>query len=72
MAKEPIDVDICTWKEDTIFHIFSRTEVELILSLPISIYGARDKLTWWPARNEIFLVKSAYFLENQHRKHIKG
>lgn len=53
-VKELIDANTCTWKEDTIFQIFSRAKAELILSLPINMFEARDERTWWLAKNGIF------------------
>ncbi|XP_042950231.1 uncharacterized protein LOC122282336 [Carya illinoinensis] len=60
------------WKADLIDAIFNLEESKLILSLPISIRGASDKLMWVVASNGIFLVKSAYFVAYELQSMHKG
>lgn len=70
--KELIDANTFTWKKDPVFQLFWKEETDLILSLPMSMCGAKDKLTWWLARNGIFSVKSAYFLKNLRRRNSRS
>lgn len=43
--------------------MFNDKDVTTICNLPLSLFGARDKITWWLVGNEIFSIKSAYALE---------
>lgn len=36
------------------------------------MYGATDRLSWWPAKNDIFSVKSVYFLKINRNKQNEG
>lgn len=38
-------------------------EASTICNILLSLFGATDKVTWWPARNGLFFVKSAYSLK---------
>lgn len=38
-------------------------EAKTTRSIPLSRFGAREKLTWWLAKNDNVLVKSTYYLE---------
>lgn len=49
-----------TLNSDLIAHIFLIDEAVAIHHIPLSFFGASDKLTWWLAKNGMFSVKSAY------------
>lgn len=34
-----------------------------ICKIPLSLFGATNKVTWWPTKNETFSIKLAYSLE---------
>lgn len=40
-------------------------EADIIDKIPLSLFGAKEKLVWWLAKNS-FSVKSTYFLEMQN------
>lgn len=43
---ELINVETSCWKDEIIVEIFSTQEAEVILSIPISRHGAKDKMIW--------------------------
>lgn len=43
-----INFESYTWKRDLIYQILSREEDDTICSIPLSLLGAMNKLTWWP------------------------
>lgn len=57
--QELIEADTSTWKSDLLSKIFKEEEPETICNMPMSIFGTRDKIIWWPVRNDVFSVKSA-------------
>lgn len=63
MAYDLIDVESAKWNRDLIFHIFQTEEAEKISNLPLSRYGAEDKIIWRPTKDGNFTVKSTYHLE---------
>lgn len=58
-----IDNDTKTWNSQLSGQIFNDEEASIICNLPLNLFGAIDKITWWPARNGLFSVKSTYALE---------
>lgn len=52
-----------TWNRPLIAQIFSHEEAETICNIPLSLLGAIDKISWWPAYNGLFSIKSTYALE---------
>ncbi|XP_042984755.1 uncharacterized mitochondrial protein AtMg00310-like [Carya illinoinensis] len=60
------------WNENLIRGIFVESEVEQILSIPLSKMGSEDKMVWGPSNKGIFSVRSAYFMEMDRRRRSKG
>lgn len=46
-----------------ISQIFLPKGAAIVHSLPISRFVAANKIIWWPSKEMVFLVKSAYHLE---------
>lgn len=67
-----IDAELRIWNHNLINQIFSSEESTTICSLPINRFGVVDKLSWWPARNRFFSVKSAYALEMNGNRREQG
>lgn len=55
--------DSKTWNEELIRQVFCPSDVEKILSIPLSISHSRDRKIWGFSSNGFFSVKSAYNLE---------
>lgn len=53
-VQDLIDVEAHTWKRDLLTKIFLNEEFEVISKIPISMYGALDKIRWWPMKNDVF------------------
>lgn len=64
---ELISTDTFTWNQDLIAQIFKVDEAETIYKISLCLFGALDKLIWWPAKKNAFSVKFAYFLEMKDR-----
>lgn len=58
-----MDFETKTWNRPLITQIFNHEEVDTICNIPLSLFRAKDKLSWWLANNSLFSVKSAYALE---------
>lgn len=58
-----IEVKTHNWKREFLPQFFSEEEVETISHIPVNMFGALDKITWWPTRNGVFSVKFTYYLE---------
>lgn len=71
-VNELIDHDTKIWKWDLISLIFTKDETQTICCLPLPLFGAPDRLTWWPTKNRYFSVKSTYFLKLQRTKKEEG
>ncbi|KAF5481319.1 hypothetical protein F2P56_001980 [Juglans regia] len=67
-----IDDDSKEWNEGLIRSVFIKEEAEHICNIPTSSRGVEDKLLWGPSREEVYLVKSAYFLEENIKKAVMG
>jgi len=50
------------WNIRLIQSLFSEAAATLILSMPLSYASMEDSRMWWPTRDDIFSVKSAYWL----------
>jgi hypothetical protein len=57
-----INMEDRQWNKPLISSIFLPTDVEAILSIPLSPFLHRDRLIWRCTRNGVFTVKSAYHL----------
>ena len=57
-----IDGDSRWWNKPMLENLFSKEEAHLIQSLPISHSNREDRCIWRGTKNEIFSVRSAYFL----------
>ena len=62
---ELIDSNTKWWNLPMLKNLFSEEEVNLILSLPISVANQRDKQIWKDTKNRLFSVKSAYFIQKE-------
>ena len=60
---ELIDRDTKWWNLPMLKNLFAEEEVNLILSLPISVANQGDKQIWRGTKNGFFSVKSAYFIQ---------
>lgn len=58
-----IDNDTKIWNSQLSGQIFNDEEASIICNLPLSLFKAVDKITWWPARNDLFSIQSTYALE---------
>lgn len=58
-----IDPDSKNWNRQLITQVFNNEESKTICNIPLSCFGAVDKITWWPAKNGTFSVMPAYALE---------
>lgn len=67
-VKELIETNTKFWKNELLNHIFTKEEVDTICNIPLSLFSANDKMTWWAAKNDLFYVKSAYVLEQSQGK----
>lgn len=63
MVSSLIDQNTKTWNKQLIHHIFMEEEATTICKISLSLFGATKKVTWWPTRNDLFYIKSAYSLE---------
>lgn len=71
-VEELIDKQKGEWNEVRIHELFSEMEVAQILSIPLSRGHAQDKMIWGPSKKELFSVRSAYFLQLDRLKNIRG
>lgn len=57
-----IDEDNKEWKKDPVNQCFLPQDTVAILSIPLSVTGARDRVLWAETKNGRITVKSAYRL----------
>jgi hypothetical protein len=69
---ELIDPRTRWWNFDLIRANFDPWEAGQICSLPLSPLGQPDQIVWQGTKNRYFTVKSAYYMEMQHRNCSKG
>jgi hypothetical protein len=62
---ELIDRDTNWWNIPMLKNIFVDEEINLILSLPISVANQGDKQIWRGTKNGLFSVKRAYFIKKE-------
>ncbi|KAM2382901.1 hypothetical protein FF1_040467 [Malus domestica] len=60
LVSDLIDPKTKNWNADKIKAGFNRDDVSLILSIPLSRTGCRDRLVWYHAANGVFTVKFGY------------
>ncbi|KAK9986188.1 hypothetical protein SO802_031139 [Lithocarpus litseifolius] len=60
MVCDLIDNESKEWKVDVVRQNFLAQDVDAILSIPLSVNGASDKIVWAENRNGRFSVRSAY------------
>ncbi|XP_042969140.1 uncharacterized protein LOC122301836 [Carya illinoinensis] len=53
------------WKMELVREVFGEEEAETIQKIPISSTGVEDRLIWQGIKDEGFIVKSAYYLQNE-------
>lgn len=58
-----IDPKTHMWNHPLISQIFTSEEAATIGNIPLSLLEAANKLSWWPAKNGQFSIKSTYALE---------
>lgn len=63
-VQQLIDESSGSWKKRLLEDIFIKNEAVAICSIPISIFGAKDKVVWGCTYKGAFSVKSAYHLEH--------
>lgn len=56
-----IDEHTKTWNEDLVNTLFMSNEANVITGLPLSCFGAADKLVWHWSKNGLFSIKSACY-----------
>ena len=62
-----IDEDSKEWKWDLVSQCFLPQDTDVILSIPLSVTGARDRVIWDENKNERFTVKNAYILAQEEQ-----
>ena len=62
-----IDEDSKEWKWDLVSQCFLPQDIDVILSIPLSVTGARDRVIWDENKNERFTVKNAYILAHEEQ-----
>lgn len=68
LVENLIDHDTNTWNRQLINQIFIVEEDTTICNLPMSLFGVKNKATWWLAKNTTFSIKSAYALEVERER----
>ncbi|KAL0430830.1 UNVERIFIED_CONTAM: putative mitochondrial protein [Sesamum radiatum] len=63
-----IDKDLHCWKEDLIDRTFVPDDASLIKALPLARSGVQDVLVWHYAKNGLFSVRSAYYVQRNFQK----
>ncbi|KAL0409007.1 UNVERIFIED_CONTAM: hypothetical protein Sradi_1835100 [Sesamum radiatum] len=63
-----IDKDLHCWKEDLIDKTFVPDDASLIKALPLARHGVQDVLVWHYAKNGLFSVRSAYYVQRNFQK----
>ncbi|XP_042978176.1 uncharacterized protein LOC122308928 [Carya illinoinensis] len=71
-VEELIDTQKGEWDEAKTREIFVTEETEIILSMPLSGRGTKDRLVWGPSHKGLFSVRSAYFLQLELRGRNQG
>ncbi|KAM1546033.1 hypothetical protein ACFX10_046299 [Malus domestica] len=59
-VSELIDSGSSSWKRDLILASFHQDDVRLILSIPLSKTGCRDRMVWHHNANGVYSVRSGY------------
>ena len=57
-----IDEENLKWRNEIINKMFSEEAAHRILAMPLSFQFSDDLIQWWPNKDGIFSVKSAYWL----------
>jgi hypothetical protein len=65
LVGELIDREAKGWNMAKLETLFSKEEIQLILSLPLSVANQGDKQIWRGTKNGLFSVKSAYFIQKE-------
>lgn len=61
-VSELIDENTHSWKADLVKELFVATDVDSILSIPVSTQGVLDRGLWHFTANGAFTVRSAYYV----------
>ncbi|XP_042990763.1 uncharacterized protein LOC122317788 [Carya illinoinensis] len=69
---ELIDQDTKAWNVQLIKDIFSEEEAASIQKIPISIYNSPDRIIWRGTNNGLFMIRSAYHMQNDIQQRNKG
>ncbi|KAJ0111528.1 hypothetical protein Patl1_02331 [Pistacia atlantica] len=67
-----IDLQSKSWKLDLLKDLFSKSEVNIICRIPISIFNRPDKIVWRCAQKGLFSIKSAYHLQMESQISSQG
>ena len=65
MVSELIDDETHWWKVCLLEKLFTKEEVQLILTLPISVSSQADMCIWRGTKNGTFSIKNAYYLQKE-------
>ncbi|KAL6225315.1 hypothetical protein ACLB2K_004165 [Fragaria x ananassa] len=57
-----IDGDIGEWNVEVIEDLFNPMEIDLILKIPLSLYGGEDRMVWHFDKKGCYTVKSGYYV----------
>jgi ribonuclease HI len=67
-VKELIDGATNWWKIPLLEQLFTKEEVQLILTIPVSVSSQADVCIWRGNKNGLFSVKSAYYIHMEMEK----
>ncbi|KAF5468936.1 hypothetical protein F2P56_013044 [Juglans regia] len=67
-----IDEERKEWKVDLISRVFKKEEADMICAIPISSFGADDRMFWGFSKSGKFTVRSAYHADVQWKIERKG
>lgn len=71
-VEELIDPHSGQWNEDLLRSVFSPTDVERILRIPLNVGNVEDFVAWHYTRSGTFSVSSSYHAEfNHHMIHVR-
>ena len=60
MVRELIDSKVGAWKVDLIRRCFEEEEGNVILGLPITSVGCKDRVIWHYSRNGDYTIRTGY------------
>ncbi|XP_042939551.1 uncharacterized protein LOC122274591 [Carya illinoinensis] len=72
VVSDLIDPNLKTWREDLLQELFSNQEIEAIKTIPISLGGREDKMTWQASNNGQYTIKSGYHYQRSLISELEG